>query len=106
MRLKKIAINLMFLMSILLSLIIFYHNSLALLTSSTHILSFSIFLGIEGMLYFRYLIDILKPGGVGALHFTYKCSSTQRILNTFPITYIFYSLYKGNPIKDRPMRMM
>lgn len=59
----------------------------------------------RGNMLFLRLLDALKPGGVGALHFTYKCSPFKRLFDLLPFTNTLYSLYKQKPIADRPIQM-
>jgi 2-polyprenyl-3-methyl-5-hydroxy-6-metoxy-1,4-benzoquinol methylase len=59
----------------------------------------------RGEIIFRRLLSALNPGGVGVLHFSYSCSFWRRILDVLPFAYILSSIYKGRPIKDRPIQM-
>lgn len=54
---------------------------------------------------FLSLLNSLNPGGVGVLHFTYKCSRLKRLFDTIPFFTPLYSLYKGKPVGDRPIQM-
>lgn len=59
----------------------------------------------RGNMLFLRLLDALEPQGIGALHFTYKCSPFKRLFDFLPLTNTFYNLYRKKLISDRPIPM-